>query len=177
MRLTPKLVAPSALMLVLSACTSIPTTAQLSTPQSSVSESPTPNPTISTAERPSTALDVSIAYELSADASGSITIDVTSNLADGSEMNASFFREEGHFAQNSGTLANGSVSFGPFSNNGIPLSGTCDMSIALPIARKQPAIVRACIGTMGELLTGPLASTKEITGDKVASLDAVVTVE
>lgn len=129
------------------------------------------------ADCPPTPLDVAITYELTTDASGGVTINATSNLPDGSELNASFFVEGGYFAQEEGTLLNGRVSFGPFSDRGTPLRGTYDMSITLPIARNQPDSIQACIGSAGELLTGPLVSAEEVTGDNVASLDVVVILE
>lgn len=177
MRTTPKFAVPIALVLALSACAPEATTTPSATAQPSASATPKPTPTAKAVECPPTPLDVTITYELTTDASGGIKINATSNLPDGAEMGASFFVEGGYFAQDEGTLENGQVSFGPFSDKGTPLRGTYEMSITLSIARNQPASVQACIGAAGELLTGPLVSTEEITGDKVASLDVVVTVE
>lgn len=118
-----------------------------------------------------------ITYELVLDTSGGVTIEAASNVPDGAVMNASFFVEDGYFGQDEGTLDNGQVSFGPFSDKGTPLKGTYDLSITLPIARNQPESVQACIGSAGEELTGPLVSADEITGDNVASLEETVTLD
>ncbi|SDY47706.1 hypothetical protein SAMN05216554_0442 [Herbiconiux ginsengi] len=120
---------------------------------------------------------MAIAYALSSDSSGGVTIDATSNLPDGSELNASFFVEDGFFAQDEGVLNDGRISFGPFSNKGTPLHGSYDLSITLPIARNQPGPVQACIGDAGQNLSGTLVSIDEISGDKFASLDAVVVID
>ncbi|NQX36448.1 hypothetical protein [Herbiconiux sp. VKM Ac-2851] len=120
---------------------------------------------------------MAIAYTLASDSSGGVTIDATSNLPDGSELNASLFVEDGFLAQDQGVLNNGHISFGPFSNKGTPLRGSYDLSITLPIARNQPGLVQACIGDAGQNLTGVLVSTDEISGDKFASLDAVVVID
>ena len=137
MRIAPKLAVPFVLILALSACTPEAIATPPATPQPSVSDTPTPTPIADTAECRPTPLDVTITYELTTDASGGVTIDATSNLPDGSEMNASFFVEGGYFAQDEGTLEDGMVSFGPFSNKGTPLQGSYDMSITLRI-RQTP---------------------------------------
>ena len=177
MRLDPKLAIPFVLVFALSACATEneATPSRISEPQA---PSTTPTPTAAqSAECPPTPIEVTITYELVTNASGGISIDAASNLPAGAVMNASFFVEGGFFAQDEGTLENGRVTFGPFSNKGTPLKGTYEMSITLPIARNQPDSVQACIGSSGEMLTGPLVSVEEITGDKVASIDAIVTVE
>jgi hypothetical protein len=92
-------------------------------------------------------------------------------------MNASFFVENGFFAQDQGTVAMGKVTFGPFSDKGAPLHGSYSMSITLPIARNQPDAVQRCIGERGENLTGPLVSTEQITEDKVAGIDEQVLID
>ena len=176
MGFAPKLAATFGLFFALSACS--PGTAQTtsSTSRPSISATTTAPPT-NVADCPPTPINVIITYALVTDPSGGITIEAASNLPNGASMNASFFVEGDFFAQDDGTLDNGKISFGPFSDKGTPLKGTYEMSITLPIARLQPATVRACIGPAGELLAGPLVSAEEITGDNVASLDVVVTVE
>ena len=100
------------------------------------------------------------------------------NLPDTAELMASFYADGGaYFAQDTAPVIGGAAEFGPFSDDGVPLLGTYEFSITLPIARNQPEAVQECIGSAGELLTGPLVSAEEITGDNVASLDAIVTVE
>lgn len=181
MRLALKLAVPVALIfaltLALPACASGTTATPSATPEPSVSVTPTPTPTTDAAACPPTPIDVTITYELVVDASGGITIDAASNLPDGAELGASFFAEGAYFGQDDGVLENGTISFGPFSDDGSPLKGTYEMSITLPIARNQPDSVQACIGSAGEQLTGPLVYAEEITGDNVASLDVIVTVE
>ncbi|MFD4957814.1 hypothetical protein [Microbacterium sp. NPDC058389] len=119
--------------------------------------------------------EVVITYEIRADAAGAVFVDAASNLPDGAEMNASFFVEGGYFGQDASVLANGTITFGPFSDKGTPLHGDYLMSITLPIARNQPQKVQECIGEAGELMTGPLVEVEEITGDNVASVDVPVT--
>jgi hypothetical protein len=171
-----KLAAAFGMIFALSACSPGSAETSSSTSRPSVSVTTTAPPT-KVADCPPTPIDVTITYELVTDPSGGITIDAASNLPNGASMNASFFVEGDFFAQDDGTLENGKISFGPFSDKGNPLKGTYEMSITLPIARLQPATVQACIGRAGELLAGPLVSAEEITGDNVASLDVVVTVE
>jgi hypothetical protein len=137
----------------------------------------TPTATSAAAECPATPLDVTITYDLVATAGGGVIINAESNLPEGAELGASFFIEGEFLAQDDGVLKDGKVVFGPFSNKSTPLRGTYDMSITLPIARLQPHSVQECIGTGGELMTGPLVSTEEISGDHVASINVPVTFE
>lgn len=90
----------------------------------------------------------------------------------------SFYADGGaYFAQDTAAIVNGEVAFGPFSDDGTPLSGVYELSITLPIARNQPDEVQECIGEAGEFMAGPLVSIEEVTGDQVASLDVIVTIE
>jgi len=118
---------------------------------------------------------VQLTYELEQAPGGGVTIKVQTNLPEGAELGGSFFREGGFFAQDEDVVNHGAASFGPFTDSGAPLVGTYEMSVTLPIARNQPEAVQECIGTGGELLTGPLVSTHEPTGDQVASVDVPVT--
>ncbi|MDL5351579.1 hypothetical protein [Microbacterium sp. zg-YB36] len=177
MRLAPKLAVVVVMAFALSACAPSTPATPSATSEPVASAPPKTAPSEEVTECPPTPIDVTITYELVVDASGGITIDAASNLPDGAALGASFFVEGGYFAQDEGTLEDGKVSFGPFSDKGTPLKGTYEMSITLPIARNQPDSVQACIGSAGELLTGPLVSAEEITGDNVASLDVIVTVE
>jgi hypothetical protein len=170
--------AGAAMLLVLSGCSSadqsdVATTPPSKTPTPTIS----PTPTALAVECPPLPIDVTITYELASDANGGITINAASNLPDGAVLDSSFFIENGFFAQDEGVLEGGKVTFGPFSDKGTPLQGDYDMSITLPIARNQPDEIQECIGKAGENLTGPLVSIEEITGDKVASIDVLVTVD
>ena len=179
MRLASKLAVPVALILALSACAPEATLPPSETPRPSVAETatatPLPTPDVPVPTCPSSPVEVKIDYELTVDPGGGVVIDATTNLPDGAEMNASFFVEGGYFGQDEGTVQDGEVSFGPFSDKGTPLRGSYDMSITLPIARDQLAGVQDCLGAAGEMLTGPLVSVDDITGDAFASLDEVVT--
>lgn len=127
---------------------------------------------------PPTPIDVALSYELSKNAAGGVLITARSNLPDTAELMASFYADGGaYFAQEVAALVEGEVAFGPFTDDGTPLKGVYEMSITLPIARNQPEEVQECIGEAGELMTGPLVSTEEITGDQFASLDVAVTIE
>lgn len=117
------------------------------------------------------AFEVDLAMSAVLNADGSVTVTAESNLPDGTQLSSSVFQEGGFIAQDSQTLRDGMVSFGPFSDNGGPIpSGTYDVSVTMPIARNQPAEVRAVIGDAGENLTGPLVGVESITGDAVVSV-------
>jgi len=170
-------------LLTVSACSAGPADEAVMPPTSSSarveqSASPAPLPTseASAASCPPAPLEVAITYELAPTASGGTIVEAETNLPEGSELGASFFVENGFFAQDDDVVRGGHASFGPFTDDGSPLRGSYELSITLPIARNQPATVQACIGTAGELLSGPLVSTEEITGDRVASLNALVTI-
>ena len=159
MRPVLKLLAVSALIVALSACTS----------------APPPPPATTEAVVSARPIEVAITYELVTDTSGGVIINAESNLPDGAEMSGSFFVEGGYFGQDEGVLQGGKISFGPFSDKKTPLQGIYQMSITLPIARNQPEGVQAKIGTAGELMTGSLVSTDDISGDKYAGIDVQVT--
>lgn len=136
---------------------------------------PRTTPTADSVECPPTPLVVEISYELTRDPTGGILVDVTSNLPDTAELMASFYRDGGaYFAQDVQAVSTGTARFGPFSDDGVPLKGTYEVSITLPIARNQPETVRACLGEAGELMTGPLVSQEPITGDFVAAVEQIV---
>jgi hypothetical protein len=181
-----KLAVVTTLLLTLPACASAPATTSSGASATSTRAAASPTPTAKTsttptpvaAECPATPIDVTITYELVPDAGGGVRIDAESNLPDGAVMNASFYRVGGGYTgQDDGVLKGGKITFGPYSDKGTPLQGIYDMSITLPIATNQPDSVQACIGAAGELLTGPLVSTEEITGDQVANVEAVITFE
>lgn len=157
-----RLASPLALLVVLSACApSEPATpSEAATPATECSGGP---------------FEVTITYEIVTDVVGGVAIETASNLPDGAELGASLYGEDGYIGQDNGVLEDGSVTFGPFSDKGMPLQGDYRMSITLPIARNQPEDVQACIGKSGELMTGPLVGTEDISGDKVASVNEVVT--
>lgn len=116
-------------------------------------------------------LEVDLVMHVVTNEDGSVSVTAESNLPDGTELGSSVFQEGGFMAQDSQTLRDGTVSFGPFSHKGnaIP-SGTYDVSVTMPIARNQPDEVKAIIGDAGENLTGPLVSEESITGDAVVSV-------
>ncbi|PRB41075.1 hypothetical protein CQ020_14330 [Arthrobacter sp. MYb23] len=177
MRSVPVIATGATLLLALSSCSSPaePDDAPVPSP-TNPSSTLAASPTTKTVACPPLPIDVTITYELVIDARGGVTINAASNLPDGAELNSSFFTETGFFAQDEGVLEKGKVTFGPFSDKATPLHGNYDMSITLPIARNQPAEIRACIGKAGENLTGPLVSIEEITGDKVASVSVRVNI-
>jgi hypothetical protein len=116
-------------------------------------------------------LEVDLAMSVVLDADGSAWVTAKSNLPDGTQLNSSVSQEGGFIAQDSRTLQDGTVSFGPFSDEGKPIpSGTYDVSVTMPIARNQPDEVKAVIGDAGEHLTGPLVSEESITGDAVVNV-------
>jgi len=169
----------AALVALLAGCSATSADESVTPPVSELAEadkpaSPTPLPS-SEGSCPSNPIEVVITYELLPDAGGGTIVEAETNLPEGSEVNGSFFIENEFLAQDEDVVEGGRARFGPFSDDGEPLRGTYELSITLPIARNQPASVQACIGEAGELLTGPLVSTEEITGDKVASLDELVT--
>ena len=145
--------------------------------EASTTPSPTPSASIANFECPDTPLSVEITYVMKSDPNAGLLVNAASNLPDGSELMASFYVDGGaYFAQDSQVLSGGVATFGPFSDDGVPLNGLYEFSITLAIARNQPESVRACIGEMGELMTGPLVGREEISGDFYASLDELVTV-
>ncbi|NMR21659.1 hypothetical protein [Cellulomonas fimi] len=116
-------------------------------------------------------LEVDLAMSAVINEDGSVSVTAESNLPDGTQLGSSVFQEGGFMAQDSQTLRDGTVSFGPFSDKGDPIpSGTYDVSVTMPIARNQPGEVKAVIGDAGENLTGPLVSEESITGDAVVSV-------
>lgn len=170
-------VAVSSLALALASCASPQTTPTSAPSPITPTASTTPSPIAETI-CPPTPLNVTIDYQMTTDVAGGILISATSNLPNGSDLNASFFNEAaGFLAQDEDTLSDGRVSFGPFSDRGTPLAGAYDFSITFPIATNQSAAVRDCIGQHGELLVGPLVSVEEITGDNVASLNERLVIE
>lgn len=133
---------------------------------------PEPEPS-EAAETPSAdaPLEVDLTMSVVLNGDGSVSVAAESNLPDGTELGSSVFQEGGFMAQDSQTLQDGTVSFGPFSDQGNPIpSGTYDVSVTMPIARNQPDVVKAVIGDAGENLTGPLVSEESITGDAVVSV-------
>ncbi|MGC5168124.1 hypothetical protein [Luteimicrobium sp. DT211] len=117
-------------------------------------------------------LEAKLEMDVALNDDGTVSVSARSNLPDGTELGASVFQEGGFVAQDPQTLQAGAAAFGPFSDKGQPLrSGTYDVSVTMPIARNQPAAVRAIIGAHGENLTGSAVSKDSISGD------AVVTVE
>lgn len=133
---------------------------------------PEPDPS-EAAETPSAdaPLEVDLTMSVVLNGDGSVSVAAESNLPDGTELGSSLFQEGGFMAQDSQTLQNGAVSFGPFSDRGNPIpSGTYDVSVTMPIARNQPDEVKAVIGEAGENLTGLLVSEESITGDAVVSV-------
>lgn len=148
--------------------------AAIAPPTASASPVSTPDTAI---ECPPAPIDVAIDYELGIDEDGGVRVDVRSNLPDSAELMVSLFSEpQSYLGQDTNTVTGGKANFGPFMDDGKPLEGTYDLSITLPIARNQPPQVQACIGTSGEMLTGPLVARHEITGDNFASVDEAVTI-
>lgn len=175
MKLSAGAVATIGLVLALSGC-SVTDGATAGPPGASEGPTASPSATPTTDEECSgEPFEVDIMYDITVDASGGVIVRAESNLPDGAQMNASFFVLNGYFGQDDGVLADGAVTFGPFSDKGTPLRGDYEMSITLPIARNQPESIQACIGAAGELMTGPLVHTEEITGDQVASVNVTVT--
>lgn len=124
---------------------------------------------------PATPLDVSITYELKDDGVGGVIVNVSTNLPEGTDLQASFYSPTTRFlAQDPQTVADGKATFGPFADHGSPLHGAYDFSITAPIARNQPPAVQNCIGSAGENLSGPLVKREDITGDNYASVDVPV---
>lgn len=141
------------------------------TPASSSSPSPSPISDASV-DCPPTPLEVAIDYDLDLAGDGGVIVRVQSNLPDSAELIASMFSaSRSYLAQDTQTLRKGSAIFGPFTDEGAPLIGAYDLSITFPIARNQPEQVKACIGDRGELITGPLVSENDITGDNLASIE------
>lgn len=123
-------------------------------------------------------LEVVIEYALAKESTGGVLVTAQSNLPDRTELMASLYADGGaFFAQDTSPLLGGVAEFGPFSDKGVPLKGTYELSITAPIARNQPDEVQECIGAAGEHLRGPLVSVEEITGDNVASVDVIVSIE
>ncbi|GEL48472.1 hypothetical protein CHO01_35880 [Cellulomonas hominis] len=116
-------------------------------------------------------LEVELAMNVVLNEDGSVSVTAQTNLPDGTELGSSVFQEGGFIAQDSGTLQNGAIAFGPFSDKGNPVPpGTYEVSVTMPIARNQPDDVKAVIGDAGENLTGPLVTEESITGDAVVSV-------
>lgn len=179
LRHVPHTLAVLALAGGLAACSS-PTPAPEIPRPDTTSEAPSSDATQPTnvVECPPTPLDVQIDFTLRRDTAGGVIIEVTTNLPDTADLGASLYADSGaYFAQDGRTVQGGAARFGPFSDKGTPLHGTYEVSITLPIARNQPEAVQACLGEAGELMTGALVSKEEITGDFVASRDAIVEIQ
>lgn len=151
-----------------------------STPKSGVEDalttgSPAPAVTPVEVECPPIPIEVAIDFELEQNAEDGAVVRVWSNLPDSAELGVSLDGGLGtYMGQDTAALIGGEAEFGPFTDDGLPLQGTYELSITLPIARNQPVQVQSCIGSAGEHLTGPLVSEEEITGDNVASLSEMV---
>lgn len=162
-----------------SACSGQPKTTGKGSPSSSHSATAGPTTTsAATPECPTTPLNVAITYTLTKDSSGGVVVDATTNLPDGTSVQASFFAEEqGFLAQDQQDVTAGTLKFGPFADHGSPLHGAYEFSITAAIARNQPQGVRECIGEAGELMAGPLVKVENITGDKYAAVDESVVLD
>lgn len=98
----------------------------------------TPSPTYSC---PQTPIEVTIAYEL-AQLAGGVQVAVVTNLPDGSEVMTSFIRESpSYLGQDTQGIQDGRATYGPFSDDGVPLRGGFALSISLSVARTQPHTV------------------------------------
>lgn len=161
-------------VLILSGCSSPEPNSTIADPTASETRTPRPTPTPSaTVECPPTPIEVTIDYELT-QVSGGVQVAVATNLPDGAEVMTSFFRESpSYFGQDVQPIRDGGAVYGPFADDGSPLSGAYELSISLSIALNQPVAIQKCIGADGELLTGPLVLTDDF-GHKWASLDVPV---
>lgn len=113
--------------------------------------SPRQTGTPETVACPATPLDVSITYELKDDGAGGVIVSVSTNLPEGTDLQASFYSPTTRFlAQDPQTVADGKATFGPFADHGQPLHGAYDFSVTAPIARNQPPPVQNCIGSAAE---------------------------
>lgn len=134
-------------------------------------------PTPTTLESsPGTPLEVTIVPTLTAVGTAGLLVVATSNLPDGAELLVGLF-SDGYHGQDQAVIGDGTASFGPFSDDGAALpAGKYELSVSMSIARLQPEAVQAVIGRAGELMTGPLVSRDDITGDNSIDYTSDVTI-
>ena len=90
-----------------------------------ISSSPSP----ATVECPPTPLDVVLDYELQQESAGVVVV-VRSNLPDTAELMVSLFApDRSYLAQDNAALDQGQARFGPYSDDGVPLTGSYELSI------------------------------------------------
>jgi len=134
-----------------------------------------PKPTTPASTTP---FEVTVTSDAIVDANGQVNVAVHTSLPDGAELMIGLFSDAGYRAQDTAFVADGEARFGPFSDDGdqVPV-GSYELSISMSLAFLQSAEVRQTIGQRGELMTGPLVTTDEITGENSVSFSAVLNLE
>lgn len=180
-RTLPRLSAATFTLVVLFVCVagcSAPAEPEPTPPPTAETPTPTPTPSPSETEPPTGApFEVSITFEATHNADGTLSVTAESNLPDGADLMASLRTPDGSMAQDRAFLDSGRVEFGPFSDHGGRLpSGSYELSISMSTARLQSATVRQYIGETGELMTGPLVVPDTIEGGYWVNLTSIVTI-